>query len=807
MPTLQEFFQVVYKHSPDNKGIIAWGSVHDPAFVTLAEALADDVLSIAQDRDVFYSPAVLSAPRIKLKNVLGASVCWADVDDYKFDPPIPLLPPTIVVKSGRGKQLLWALDSFTKPQVLAAANKALSAHLKITGEGTHNPNRVLRVPGSMNCKYKQGKEGYIEPLPCEIIEFHPERVYDPADLYKLQPYDNQRLTTPALVDNPAKVDRHKRDYGLGLLLASWDLSERAIRAALLEISSKAQERVDYLDSTIRRVLADAPAHSRRTKQSKAKDPLANADFTATARLVDEAGAEIGISIMVTWDDNSVHIPARPADFRSRNAITDWLTAGGAGNRIFLGSDRQAAHLWASLVKACPTRTQLLVGVAGRHSVQDHNLLVYGPTSAMAYPANGAAPDVFWTPTITVESDLALGDPKAVLDKSAISSILGLVLQCQPPEVTQPALGWLALCPFKTVLEEMRLRLPVLMVYGFKGSGKTTYLQDVLLPLLGLDASPIAAELSYFSIIGHMSFWNAWPMWIDEFRATNKNATELEQLVRSLYDRSRVERGTPNRRVESYDLTSPLVVSGESPWYDAATAERTLAVQLQRRNVSQGTPYVDAFHRLRTWGYEHQAVLAREYLLWSLSKGRDDLAMYYEAGFNEFAPVLSGATDRLINNLAVVWAGLALFCDFLQELDLDVSITPDVGAFKRVALLTTNPSLGTLTYADRMVVRMTSLQDVLQLGVWWDPDERVLWFNLDKVSAVLHSKVDTAMLEMQLKERIGVYLLEPKRIPERGNSLHWGVDIEGAQELGLNVSAPASFMWATKSDGRTAIVTV
>lgn len=810
---MREFFEAIYTHTKDpHNAIIAWGSITTPRYLTVENLLLDGVIdfdNIPQATDVFFTPGVLEEESRAIDSVIGSSVAWVDLDTYKFDrEPKPLLPPTITVNSGRGRQMYWVLDKFVQTSYLAIINKCLSKHLHITGEGTHNPNRVLRVPGSNNCKFldkKYREQGYTDALPCEIVEFAPERVYAPKQLQLLKPY-NLNMFYDFNLEN-GQPDRSRRDYAIATTLAMFGIDEELIKQSLIYYSSKAREREDYVEGTVAKALTSTTAKKKKTASDDEDYDVANVDFSATGQLMGSQHEDLGMSVLVSWDNQQLHLPATASDFLSSRNVVAWLDKAGAKTRTFYGSDKAAKKLWASLVAQCPTDRHLLVSHAGRHRLDQQELLVYGPNSAMVYPENGRNPDVFWKPDITVESRLDLGDPTDNIDRDSLATILRLAVGSQVPEIMQPALGWLFLNPFKSIIKnDLRLKFPVLMLYGSKGSGKTSLIQDVLLPFLGVQADPIAAELSYYSIIGHLSYWSAWPTWIDEYRISNRNSRELEQLCRSLYDRGRIERGTTNRSVESYELVGNLLISGEDHWADPANLERTVLLHPMKSNIQAGTAHRESYHKLRTWGVEHQAVMARHYLRWSLSKGAAVVDKYYRQGFDLFEPKLVGSVDRVINNVALTWAGLQLFLAFTEEMGIEFYLEPDVDEFLKSCALTTKPGLGTVTAIDNFVVKITSLQDAVPgLRMHWNQDNQILWFNLERVSAILKSTDDLNMMRLQLKERVGVYLKGPKRLPQRGNAEHWGIDIQKAQSLGLNVTAPQSYTTSDDAIGDRKVI--
>ena len=175
---------------------------------------------------------------------------WADVDTCKPEEALPnikaagLPDPSISISTGRGGQFYWLFDSpfliddaadplpvmqewleqegkekkfkrefiiqpetnrrlyldqpqnaqelTTKAQFIQDVAAGIAS--VIGGDHTHDLSRLLRLPGTMNRKdEKNGRK----PIPCEIVEFHPTRLYPFA------------IFAPRAAKSPNKVEREK----------------------------------------------------------------------------------------------------------------------------------------------------------------------------------------------------------------------------------------------------------------------------------------------------------------------------------------------------------------------------------------------------------------------------------------------------------------------------------------------------------------------------------------------------------------------------------------------------------------------
>lgn len=156
--------------------------------------------AIANKANVYYQLANGLPGGRSAKNLL-ASTHWLHVDVDPLDGhsldkerdriaglfdelPEGVPPPTYVIDSGRGYQGLWKLkESLPLPEnevAVEAANLWLMDRFQ-AGKGTHNVDRILRVPGSWNFpNEKKLKQGFKGALADVFLDF-PDREYSLSD--------------------------------------------------------------------------------------------------------------------------------------------------------------------------------------------------------------------------------------------------------------------------------------------------------------------------------------------------------------------------------------------------------------------------------------------------------------------------------------------------------------------------------------------------------------------------------------------------------------------------------------------------
>lgn len=211
---MKDFFEAFFKGCPQNQKILIWTLGRNGVKTSRWGGSPDEAASIAQtavDRDtnVYFGvgtrrqgPHITEHERGKAKDVGALYAAWLDIDvqseaHAKQNLPetieegmtileaIPL-DPSIIISSGHGLQAYWL---FTGPvsvspmtadgvtQWMRRFNYTFKKFAQRSGwdvDSTFDLPRVMRVPGSFNCK--SGTEDVT------VLEMHPERRYDPADI-------------------------------------------------------------------------------------------------------------------------------------------------------------------------------------------------------------------------------------------------------------------------------------------------------------------------------------------------------------------------------------------------------------------------------------------------------------------------------------------------------------------------------------------------------------------------------------------------------------------------------------------------
>jgi hypothetical protein len=144
-------FELIFKDPPPSTFIEIWQPASTPQhrFIPATTELID---TGSTEIDTYFGVALRKSRGSEKTDVYGTRVLW--VDAQKPDSPQSCtFPPSIIVHSGGGWHLYWALTKWeTNQELIEAANRTLMED--IDGDACFNVNRFLRVPGTRNTKYE-----------------------------------------------------------------------------------------------------------------------------------------------------------------------------------------------------------------------------------------------------------------------------------------------------------------------------------------------------------------------------------------------------------------------------------------------------------------------------------------------------------------------------------------------------------------------------------------------------------------------------------------------------------------------------
>ena len=204
---------------------------------------------------------------------------------------------------------------------------------------------------------------------------------------------------------------------------------------------------------------------------------------------------------------------------------------------------------------------------------------------------------------------------------------------------------------------MGIKYPHLFLIGEAGSGKSTTLERVILPLFGRSKVVAAPQITGFTLMKDASSSNLFPQALDEFKPSKIDKTRLAALYnhfRDSYDGHEGVRGRADQTQVSYTLLAPLMVAGEESPDESAIRERGMELLFSKRDLKDASARA-AFAQISNCRDE----------LMALGRALLDTALTLKTAavkewFDESVAIFSGnLPSRVVNNLSGCMAGLRL----------------------------------------------------------------------------------------------------------------------------------------------------
>jgi len=811
--------RVLTKRGPDGKRERVAQEVN---FFKDPDALLQAVHSIGKSNLCAFGVCPRSNKGMRNKDVSRALTLWVDLDAKDLGSKaaaekatrMTILPTSFVVDSGYGYHAYWLLEGGCTTEEAVKANKALLRAVG-GGAGTHDPARILRVPGSWNLKGD-------EPVPCRVTRARPDIRYRLKDILA-------GLTVSAPIRRKilaGAVDRGKsrseRDYAVIRVLLDAGMSVECMEVIYAEkpVGDKASE--PYGDQYLARTIAAAGKATRTgvaviqnyTEEpdgyyvdgigGKGRHRVSTFVFEPKRLIQEEREDVLWGSIRAggqVWD--GVALPK--SAFTSVHTLLRRL---GRMDWQWLGSDREVRHLLPYLVDKW---TLLGEDRAASTAVLGRNGSVWVGENSVLTETEELAPQeaavVFLDPgrTLPAMAYPAAESPEAL--KALLEKVHELLPRINVPQVVWPVIGWFLATPLKPVFAEFGVRFPHLDLYGTKGSGKSSTILEVFLRMLGyVKGSSWDCSTTPFVLLSLMASTSSIPVSLSEFRRTTLTERAFATLRRALllsYDSGKDSRGRADQTTQEYVLSAPLVLDGEDVVSDPAIRERTLVVNLSPHTVAISSEAWTAFKEIvrlpLPW-------FARPYIQYTLGYDAKRLEVLWEEQLSavekSFPDILA---DRVRRNLVVALCGIRLYEDFLAA--QGVAVEPvEAGVLRAAREVAESSALGRgSTMSDIFIEELLNAVVLSPSGkpfLWvYDTTNNVLWFQLSTALSWWHkdrrrrgqSTLQTAAMQAQLAERSlavegpGQYISGPKafRVHNVRRRLY-GVDVEACYSAGLDV---------------------
>lgn len=847
-----EFFQSLFEGQNSNEYIqirfIApkpkGSRRRDPGITRYAQSV-DDLLKIlaseaelVQQRNTYFGPALLKAQDGSKESYSRSRVLWGDFDSEKLGGragaleamQLFVLPPSVVIDSGHGYHAYWFIDRWLDQKELETA---LATIVRTTGsENVGDATRVMRVPGSINQKLTDAAR-----MPVSLARERYDLVYSMQDIFSagyIEPFEKKLILTAA---SEKFKSRSERDWSVIIALKRLGMSDDGIRTIFKELPIGDKYRDDgdtYLNRTF--LQADESIAKRETAGQDLKVYFSEREGSywindgdgtrqvstfvvhpkrlyisdthdEDAFLCDvEAGAQ-------TWED----VVFRKSAF---NRISDFAGALTSVYWQWLGSDREVRILLPYLVAQWEAKgysTAVMTSTVGRFGdywVYDGGALsatdeLNSLTSPVVYISSGrVSPPVNYSARV---------DEQALRDLvQHIAKYLHLINQ---PQCIWPIIGWFFAAPFKPVLNEARIRFPLLNLYGSKGSGKTSTLLKVMLPIAGY-IKPYSQDCSttHFVLMSYMSSTNAVPIYLTEFRRATLSEREyssLKRILLQMYDVGHDARGRQNQTTQSYELSAPVILDGEDAIQDAAVMERSVIVTMDPIAIVDSSPAFRHFAKLTERQDLH--LIAGKYVQTTLKWSAEQVEAEWQECFDELGKVFPpGVPDRIKRNLATVRFGQLRYVEFMNSYGAQVELPPPDLLCQPLENVV-NVKMGRTEMAvDEFVtdiiceVAMDHAVRPFMFRYFSQGNE--LWFHLTTAYAWWARKrrsegqqaMTSPAIKSQLKERSeevdhgpGQYVLGPKAVNHEGKTVWmYGLSLDKCLSCGLDIPSDIAVQYVT-----------
>lgn len=791
---------------------IASGHFTNLKFYTNEEFQSLTELNLNTDAFFTIAQVKLGTPNGKNKktDVVASNFAWTDADgitDYsEYD---GILPPNIVVASGRGLHFYWKVSGLDTTDRIEQVNKLLADTVSASDKTTYNCDRVLRVPETKNTKIK----GAIKDV--KILVFDTTFSYTRDEIYAL-------LTIP---DETTKLirtgdtfkfdgDRSRRDFKILRDLLTAGITRETARLifdgnACGDKLHDEKNPEHYWKVTCDKIEHDI-AHPKEAKKKAKKDSDSD-DTYKTAKIKDNVFSQEPEGIFkgerrITTFRMLPRTILEGNRFEQQDSITvDLVTAKKVKRATFpksafdsvnafnrhlfdadhsmLGNDNDIKQILPFLLENAEVTRVIGTPTTGMYQLpdvtNDNKTRWFYVADNRAANADGLVDTVQWMPNRQAHIDFSM-ERNDEINKAVLVNHLPFL---NKPEVIWPVIGWYFANPIKEWLATVNYKFPVLNITGTKGSGKTSLIQ-MFQRLFGYvnkvdkDTAVKDGNTTKFVMVSLLASSNAVPVSFSEFR--EDTVKHLSRYLLLSYDRSADARGKANQEINEYKLLAPFTVDGEDIVSDPAAQERIIVAQLNPNDVQAGSIYRTHYRELIT----ALPVIGTEYIIWLLNQIENgcltQLLSEVEGLFN--ASYGDTIRDRVRNNHIVCMLGCYLFSLYTG------CNPPNADVFKLSI-----ESIKHRVLADEFVEAVvTEIGEKHHLFPnWYDADNNIVWFApvawhswwLSKRSAQKRSTFEKTAIMNQLAEQ--PYSTGAKLIGEK-KTLMVGISLQKAHAQGLEV---------------------
>ena len=763
------------------------------------------------------------APRIRgqKETVSRVPVLWVDVDDKDFGSSekaktaiqeVPALP-TCTIASGHGFHAYWKLQTAVTPEKAQEVMRSFCS--SIGADPTHHAGWRLRIPGSTNFKEPD------HPISVKVIEFNEHLAYDPNDLLRLCKVTQKikAMMWSGAIANKKLWEyrsRSERDLAVIMELVRCKVSDAGIEQLCLSLPFGERIQEDGGLRLLRNY--DLPKAKDRANRTLSTNFQESADYcywyiTETKRKrvstfvikpkkllrSVESGEDIVFGAVQSLD-GEIDNQAFPRSMF--NSSINFLKQIKNASWQWLGTDFEMRSLLPALMERLredDAPTAFGTQVLGR---QKNYWITQGVTFDAHKRYEGDNTPYIYIPTGRNPPKLNYEFPDSTKYKKLVCSICKYLPKINHTDVMTTIIGWFFAAPLATVFREAKIHFPHLNIVGTTGSGKTTTVESIFLPLFGYDPpTAYSYHMTRFSLISLFSSTNAVPISFGDYRAITRSQRHADflDILRTAYDWQVDVRGRSDQTTTEYPLIAPVCVDGEDALDDTTGAikERALIVYLHPETIKEGSPRYKAMQTLIKYPLR---LFAGRYIQFTLEYNKEEISKMFNDAMSElFEELPMVLPDRLRKNLAVAVVGIKLYNEFAKRYGGKM-INWDRADF--MATLD-NIMLKTVTGSTRIavdsfvedVVNYVSLRGPQRFRWLYEAEDNILWVQIYAAWGWWRSErirqgrgsMEYKSIMIQLEERQNKYVIETKPINISGE-IHkcTGLHLGRAYKCGLEV---------------------
>jgi len=424
-------------------------------------------------------------------------------------------------------------------------------------------------------------------------------------------------------------------------------------------------------------------------------------------------------------------------------------------------------------------------------------------------SRGDAPILYRSPELLARNktsdtspNLSLVFPQADEYSAFAREVSQNLVHSNHPDAVALMTGWFFATPLMSIFQEAGIRFPHLNVFGTKGSGKTTNVLRLFLPLLGqANPSSWGPSTTMFVLMSIFASTNGIPASFGDVRASTMHTTRTDflRLLRTAYDSGRDARGQADLTTKTFNLLAPVVVDGEDALPDPALRERTIFVNLNPEHIREDTEAYDCMNHLLEMPL---TMFAGNYLRHTLKYGPSEISTLFDQYMGRTRECKLHLPDRIRKGMAVTMCGMHVYNEFMDTMGgalIPISVDSFLPMINSQNMLLLDGRSRSLVdnFVEDLVAYVAAGNDYhFAFLLHYNAKDGNLWFHLSSAMGWWDKDLrrrgvtglELPAMRTQLMERTvdGYALPEQSVLTKNGLLPCFGVNLTKCIELGLSV---------------------